>query len=422
MAEDDSYEVTIRALSIKTTNLLSTLLNPPKIILTDKGLPRDWNGLAGLVGIGGEHMPSLQNDKDHTKKLLNLWYEKDKKGSTIKKLLLYLEDLDRFDIIDDVKVLIDEDIKVYQPNSEITETYNTNYGLDSLVLTREDIVRIENGVGPQHYDAFVLFADEDTNFATELIDKMENQYKLKLCARDRDLVAGIFEHESIMKLISLRCNRLISIISPAFLESYSNKFFCSFAQSLGIEQRMRKIIPCLYMPCKVPPELSCYFMLDYQRQGKLSNFWERLRDSIKMSKLAAGPESPMHRSHSQQIPQIAPVLENNHIAPVPETNDLKESFNDNSTNLKPKKNGVKFNSMINLPSFDNDEIVSSISETDSLPLQIVDIKKSKSKVGWLKKMLPNKNAKCADVITSNNVSHKKNFLLRSIKRKVAIAN
>lgn len=411
----DLYDVTIRALSSKTTTLLSTLLNPPKIILSEKGLQRDWNGLAELIGIGGEHIPSLRNDKDHTRKLLNLWYEKDKNKSTIKKLLVFLEDLDRFDVVDDIKIFIEEDIKVYEPNCERAEPKNINPSIDSLVLTREDIVRLENGLGPQHYDAFVLFADEDTNFVTELIDKMENQYKLKLCARDRDLVAGIFEHESIMKLIALRCNRLISVISPAFLDSYSNKFFCSFAQSLGIEQRMRKIIPCLYMPCQVPPELSCYFMLDYQRQGKLSNFWERLRDSIKVTQVTPVVNSPIYRSSSQQIPQALPIVETNHIITVPDTKHIEA---DKYNMLKPKKNGVKFNSMINLPSIENDEIVSSISETDSLPSQIVEVKKSKLKTGWLKKILSNKNHKCSD---SNNESHKRN-LFRSIKRKVAIAN
>lgn len=411
----DSYEVTIKALSTKTIALLSTLLNPPKIILTENGLPRDWNGLAELAGISGECIPSLQSAKDHTKKLLSVWYEKDQKGSTIGNLLAHLEKLDRFDVVEDVQDFIDEDIKAYQPSCERGELNHANPGLDSLVLTREDIVRLENGLGPQHYDAFVLFADEDTNFATELIDKMENDYKLKLCARDRDLVAGIFEHESIMKLIALRCNRLISVISPAFLDSYSNKFFCSFAQSLGIEQRMRKIIPCLYTPCQVPPELSCYFMLDYQRQGKFSNFWERLRDSIKMAKHSPVPTSPMYRSSSQQIPQTPPIAETNHITIVP---DITHAELDQSSLLKPKKNGVKFNSMINLPSLENDEIVSSVSETDSLPAQIVEVKKSKIKTGWLKKILSNKNHKCSD---SNHESHKKN-LFRSIKRKVAIAN
>ncbi|KAF5279256.1 hypothetical protein FQA39_LY18300 [Lamprigera yunnana] len=364
LASTRTYDFSIKALRPKTLDLLSSLLNPPKIILTDKGLPRDWNGLADLIGIGGEQIPNLQNDLDQTQKLLSLWLEKDKHKSSIATLLLFLESLDRFDIIDDLKLLIDEDIKVFE--SVVYSPSSTN--LDFCILTRDDVVRIENDLEPQKYDAFVLFADEDTNFATELIDKMENQYKLKLCAKDRDLIVGVFEHESVIKLIAERCNRLIAIISPAFLESASNKFFCNFAQSLGIEQRVRKIIPCLYTPCQVPPELSCYFMLDYQRQGKLSNFWERLRDSIKSNgKNNSLAEQPMFRSVSQQIP---PISENNSITvPI------------DYTSVKLKKEGVKFTSMINLNYTKNEKILNSISEMSSLPTPKNE-KQNKAKTGW----------------------------------------
>lgn len=44
------------------------------------------------------------------------------------------------------------------------------------------------------------------------------------------------------------------------------------------------MIPVLYEKCEVPPELSYYFFLDYNRASKLWNFWEKLRDSIQ------GPE------------------------------------------------------------------------------------------------------------------------------------
>ncbi|KAF5295369.1 hypothetical protein FQR65_LT01561 [Abscondita terminalis] len=406
-----NYNVSIKALRPKTLNLLSVLLNPPKIILTDKGLSRDWHGLADKVGITGEQLPSLQNDSDQTKRILDLWYERDKQGSTIENLFAFLEDLDRFDVIDDATLLIDEDIQNYE-RAKNTETTSTNLDCDKHILTRDDVIRIESGLEPQKYDAFVLFADEDTNFATELIDKMENQYKLKLCAKDRDLIVGVYEHESVIRLIAERCNRLIAIISPAFLESASNKFFCSFAQSLGIEQRVRKIIPCLYTPCHVPPELSCYFMLDYQRQGKLSNFWERLKDSIKSNRNPV-IEQAMHRSISQQIP---PLSDTTRMVQVPIIDKQYDSIS-----LKPKKEGVKFNSMVNLTFKETEEIVNTVSETDSLSDHKTE-KRNKAKAGWLKKLLPHKNHKCSNIIGNDNDQHKKNFLIKTLKRKVAVAN
>lgn len=131
----------------------------------------------------------------------------------------------------------------------------------------------------QTYDAFVLFADHDLEFATELIENLETS-GIKLCVKDRDLVAGSFEHEAVMKLISERCNRMIVLISPEFLKSSANKFFVNFAQSLGIHQRRRKIIPCLIRSCILPPTLSYYFVLNYERSGKLYDFWVKLKESI----------------------------------------------------------------------------------------------------------------------------------------------
>lgn len=56
---------------------------------------------------------------------------------------------------------------------------------------------------------------------------------------------------------------------------------------LLVEQRRRKIIPCIYKDCDyIPPELNCYFKLDIRRSGPMWNFWDKLRDSI------VGPEKP----------------------------------------------------------------------------------------------------------------------------------
>lgn len=125
-----------------------------------------------------------------------------------------------------------------------------------------DIHRLNQGQETQHYDAFLLYAVQDTSFATEMVQKLEEEYKLKvlysmdmckiwlfytdlitveqsycfqLCLKERDLIPGLpFEHEAIMRLISDRCNRLLIIISPDFLQSMENEFFINYAQALSI--------------------------------------------------------------------------------------------------------------------------------------------------------------------------------------------
>lgn len=56
----------------------------------------------------------------------------------------------------------------------------------------------------------------------------------QICDKSRDLLGGTLSHEAILRLISERCNRLIVIVSPAFLKSRANTFFTSCAQSIGI--------------------------------------------------------------------------------------------------------------------------------------------------------------------------------------------
>ena len=105
----------------------------------------------------------------------------------------------------------------------------------------------------------------------------------QLCVKQRDFMGGSFEHDTILRMISERCERMIVVISPAFLSSPANTFFMSFAQAIGIEHRRRKIIPCLYEPCTLPPTLSYYHMLVYKRHGQYFNFWDKLRDSIQQT-------------------------------------------------------------------------------------------------------------------------------------------
>lgn len=39
------------------------------------------------------------------------------------------------------------------------------------------------GMENQYYDAFLLYADEDVKFATEMVDKLENLHNLKVRQR-----------------------------------------------------------------------------------------------------------------------------------------------------------------------------------------------------------------------------------------------
>ncbi|KAK9501896.1 hypothetical protein O3M35_012534 [Rhynocoris fuscipes] len=267
--------VPLVALRTKTRCTISQMLNGTKVIPSPSGLPRDWRGLAHIASVA---LP-IGNSCDPTSAVLEKWINS---MASFKDLLEAFVEIDRWDVLYDITASIEMDAKFFfnsKPCDKKVEANNED--IDKLILTVDDISLAQNGLELQYYDAFLLYSETDGDFALEVVNKLENKYGLKLCVKDRDLVGGIsFEHEAIMRLISERCNRLIIIVSPSFLNSPANKFFVTYAQAIGIERGQRKIIPCIYKKLFLPPQLSCYYVLDYTRKSQLCNFWERLYKSV----------------------------------------------------------------------------------------------------------------------------------------------
>lgn len=101
--------------------------------------------------------------------------------------------------------------------------------------------------------------------------------------KERDLIGGTCELLALQRMISERCERMIVVVSAAFAQSKANQVLTSFAQSVGVDQSRRKIVPCsqeLVSPDQLPLPLKYIHFLCYQRCGTFMNFWEKLRDSI----------------------------------------------------------------------------------------------------------------------------------------------
>ncbi|KAK0097748.1 hypothetical protein PV326_014051 [Microctonus aethiopoides] len=332
----DFTKIPLIALSSNAKFLLSSLLNPPKVIPSCEGIPRDWRGLADLFDLGGEIIPSIANHPDPTERILHLVTEKDSK-ITINFLEIILEKMDRWDVIDDAKSLFEKDAKDYEERMDKCQLSadTLNNEIDNQMLTIDDLYRIRAGLTIQFYDAFLLCADEDASFAEEMIQNLEQKYNLKLCVKDRDLISGAtFEHEAVMQLISERCNRLLVVLSPNFLNSPANKFFLNYAQAVGIEKRQRKIIPCLYKKCTPPPQLMYTFILDYNK-SRYYDFWGRLRDSI------ASVNSEITLESNVTL-QKNPVIDIECLPPTPEVPKGIEALKTITVNQSPKKSSKFF--------------------------------------------------------------------------------
>ncbi|XP_050733688.1 myeloid differentiation primary response protein MyD88-like [Eriocheir sinensis] len=299
-------EAPVRILSAATRKHMACRLDSRKILLASPGVHRDWRGVAEQADLDVSSI-SCWGKISPTEHCLHILGQK---GSLVGQLWNYLENMDRFDILDDTREMIyaDYDKVVSQGSGALAalpppmDQLVTDIAVyDNNVLTIDDHKNLSLGLGLQQYTALVLFADEDIDFVQEMVEKLEGEYGLKLCLKDRDLVGGLqFESDSIVRLIIERCMRVIVVLSPEFLASNANNFFVLFAHALSIDQRRRIVIPCLYKPCVKPPVISFCHSLDYYRAKGYWNYWEKLRDSLTYQ-----PYSPARREPGVRIREIS---------------------------------------------------------------------------------------------------------------------
>ncbi|XP_072376261.1 myeloid differentiation primary response protein MyD88 [Diabrotica undecimpunctata] len=332
-------DIPVKVLRKETRDLISALLNPRKVIPNDKGLSRDWHGLAELCGISGEIIPHIKESNDAALKVLEIWSEKNKEESTTAKLLSFLEKLDRFDVVEDVTPLIEKDAEYYAANPDGYKAQLQDID-DKDIITHDDTERKSLGLPPQTYDAFVMFSDDDINFAIEIINKLEVQYKMKLCVTYRDVIGGENNHDAVIRLISTRCNRVVVVVSPSFLESPTNKYFYTLARMESIETRRRKIIPCIYKKCfELPLEFRAYHLLDFTRmESMFGNFWDQLYKSVKVVTPPSTQCDVTSSTKSVRPITEAAIAPRKNIESTKSTNHVKFEFLDKPTDVPKVEN------------------------------------------------------------------------------------
>lgn len=97
----DLSQIPLSALKENTHSILSSGLNHHKILPNKDGLPRDWRGIAHLIGLNGVETGWLGTKEDPFCALLSHW----SKNGNLSLLQNYLEVIDRYDVLDDTKDL-----------------------------------------------------------------------------------------------------------------------------------------------------------------------------------------------------------------------------------------------------------------------------------------------------------------------------
>ncbi|CAH1646345.1 unnamed protein product [Spodoptera littoralis] len=284
-------------LPLRTRELLSCLLDTPKIIPTDGPvkLPRDWRGLADLVNVSSERAAYIRLQPQKTVKVLEIW-QKDS-SATVGHLMQHLERLDRFDVYDDLcddlKEAISKGELLDKPQANeqnqiaiINNHINNNHHIIRTNDEERDFDPITFDDGPDyehHYDAFVLYAKEDQQFVNELLSRMSAE-GFQLCTEDRLQPGHATPYAPITKLMLERCKRIILICSPDFLLVESNKYYSEYAQAVSIESHNHKIIPIMYRECKLPSNLAFVHKLHYNKNENMYDFWRKLKQSLQTAR------------------------------------------------------------------------------------------------------------------------------------------
>ncbi|CAB3371889.1 Hypothetical predicted protein [Cloeon dipterum] len=246
------------------------MLDSRKVIPTPKGHLRDWRGLAEMVGLSAVQQSALNGKANclFTEEVLKLWQTlKDPKlPANVGTLQDLLEEIDRWDIHDDLAPQFELDAEKYRQPVEQSQTDRKKQQVssDREIITIDDAVLVEKGLPPQQYDVMLLYADEDYARANEILERLEER-KIKVFIKNRDLIPGVFEFDAVVEMIA-------------------NSFLVSYAQVVGIETDKRKIIPVTFEMCNIPSKLRFIYRVDYSNNQHW-NFYDKLYNSVRPSHL-----------------------------------------------------------------------------------------------------------------------------------------
>ncbi|XP_025080654.1 myeloid differentiation primary response protein MyD88-like isoform X2 [Pomacea canaliculata] len=260
----------------------------------ESGYLPDYNGLAELIGFEYIEIQNFARDKNPTCAVLHEWGNRPLLQPTLGKLIKYLIQLERHDVLNDCKAIFREDADNFlsrsrhaHPVQDETVSQSRSEMEDEMDVDETAIISIQDVAAgrPTFYDAFVCYNYEpegdDLKFVLQMIEKLEcPPHSLKLFVPHRDDLPGASKHVISAKLIQDRCKRMVIVMSPKYLRSPECDFQTKFAHALSPGSRSKKLVPVLVKNCETPNILRHVTMCDFTRGDLTGWFWERLIKSL----------------------------------------------------------------------------------------------------------------------------------------------
>lgn len=356
----DTFEgIPIRAMNTSSRSILSQSLNIEQVIPSKEGYRRDYRGLAQLMEFSYNDLVTVQRSNDPMKVLLDSYQSTLRGGKcTIKNVLLMLETIGRYDVIDDVLESLVKDVEAYKERERKLAVFRPSQEMDNLTID-------DQADGKSMYDAYVCYADPDLDFVVFLTKFLESpSVNLKLYIRERDPLIGNMETDGFVEVLQSRCKRMLIILSPDFLSSNECVFQSNVAQALATnERKSRMLIPIVYERCEVPASINMLTKVDLTRGNltRLDWIWKRLVSSL------AGPDRVKSMNFQHLTAEYLAFLENN-----PKSKSCELSHQNRTNIPQPTSSTTAVESLIDrLPSPPSTILTESLSPstllTESLP-------------------------------------------------------
>ncbi|XP_037613182.1 myeloid differentiation primary response protein MyD88 [Sebastes umbrosus] len=277
----DLWSVPVIALNVRARKQLGLYLNPRTTVAAD------WMAVAEAMGFTYMEIKNYEACRNPTLTVLDDWQARST-DATVGRLLAILSEVERKDIEEDLRPLIDEDVKKYFENlKKKSEPPLQVPEVDSCLprtLERIGITLKDDPEGaPELFDAFICYCSKDFEFVCEMIRELEQtEYKLKLCVFDRDVLPGSCVWTITSELIEKRCKKMVVVVSDEYLDSDACDFQTKFALSLCPGARNKRLIPVIYKPMtkQFPSILRFLTICDYTRPCTQAWFWVRLAKAL----------------------------------------------------------------------------------------------------------------------------------------------
>ncbi|XP_044195804.1 myeloid differentiation primary response protein MyD88 [Thunnus albacares] len=280
-SEGDMRSTPLIALNVSFRKKLGLYLNPRNTVAAD------WMAVAEVMGFSYLEIKNYESSNNATLKVLEDWQARSS-DATVGKLLSILKEVERKDIVEDLRPLIDEDVRRYweQQKKRKAEPPVQVHEVDSCVSRPTGITLEDDPEGaPELFDAFICYCESDIEFVHDMIRELEQtEYKLKLCVFDRNVLPGSCVWTITSELIERRCKRMVVVISDEYLDSDACDFQTKFALSLCPGARSKRLIPVVYksMTKPFPSILRFLTKCDYTRPCTQAWFWVRLAKALSL--------------------------------------------------------------------------------------------------------------------------------------------